>query len=72
MFISYRYFLSGIIQIDLFKSLCEYTFLGRNSLNSDEENILPLQRCDIYGSKRLENILAVSCLLERVFIGVEH
>ncbi|KAL3280443.1 hypothetical protein HHI36_023984 [Cryptolaemus montrouzieri] len=67
-----RYFLSGIIQIDLFKSLCEYTFLGRNSLNSDEENILPYNDVTYMDLKRLENILAVSCLLERVFIGVEH
>ncbi|XP_044746288.1 angiotensin-converting enzyme-like [Coccinella septempunctata] len=47
-----RYFLSGILQMDLFKSLCEITVLGGNSRNKDEEKILPLQRCDIYGSKK--------------------
>lgn len=47
-----RYFLSGILQMDLFKSLCEITVLGRNSKNKEEEKILPLQRCDIYGSKK--------------------
>ncbi|CAH0552075.1 unnamed protein product [Brassicogethes aeneus] len=44
-----RYFLSGIIQMDIFKSLCELSLFNKtNYLN--EENI-PLHRCDIYGSK---------------------
>ncbi|XP_045461573.1 angiotensin-converting enzyme-like [Harmonia axyridis] len=47
-----RYFLSGILQMDLFKSFCEITVLGRNSKNKEEDKILPLQRCDIYGSKK--------------------
>ncbi|KAK9884062.1 hypothetical protein WA026_004998 [Henosepilachna vigintioctopunctata] len=47
-----RYFLSGILQMDIFKSLCSYTLLGRNPINKLENRFLPLQRCDIYGSKR--------------------
>lgn len=44
-----RYFLSSIIQMQIFKSLCELSLYGKSS--EYEEHYLPLHRCDIYGSK---------------------
>ncbi|RZB40799.1 angiotensin-converting enzyme-like, partial [Asbolus verrucosus] len=46
-----RYFLSSIIQMQIFKSICELSLYGKTSEGGYEENNLPLHKCDIYGSK---------------------
>ncbi|XP_063904994.1 angiotensin-converting enzyme-like [Zophobas morio] len=45
-----RYFLSSILQVQIFKSLCELTLYG-TAASSNEDSNLPLHKCDIYGSK---------------------
>ncbi|EFA06546.2 angiotensin-converting enzyme [Tribolium castaneum] len=45
-----RYFLSGVIQMQVFRSLCELSLYGKIQ-NDSEEFYLPLHNCDIYGSK---------------------
>lgn len=45
-----RYFLSGIIQMQLFKSMCELSLYGKLK-GTTENSYLPLHKCDIYGSK---------------------
>ncbi|PNF34382.1 hypothetical protein B7P43_G14533 [Cryptotermes secundus] len=45
-----RYFLSDILQVQMFKGMCEAAVLGR--VGTGEALPMPLHRCDIYGSKQ--------------------
>lgn len=46
-----RYFLGGILQMEIYKTLCQISLYG--SPKTDEEKLaVPLHRCDIYGSKK--------------------
>nr|XP_022902835.1 angiotensin-converting enzyme-like protein Ace3 [Onthophagus taurus] len=49
-----RYFLSSILQMEIFKGLCEISLYGKTQGDDDyqENNIFPLHKCDIYGSKK--------------------
>ncbi|XP_049845711.1 angiotensin-converting enzyme-like [Schistocerca gregaria] len=44
-----RYFLSGILQVQLFKGMCQHAIYGAVT---DKPLPFPLHQCDIYGSKR--------------------
>lgn len=46
-----RYFLSSIMQMQIFKSLCELSLYGDTYNGPYEEANLPMHKCDIYGSK---------------------
>ncbi|XP_055378319.1 angiotensin-converting enzyme-like protein Ace3 [Condylostylus longicornis] len=50
-----RYFLASILQVQIFKGLCEYTVFGK--FQSGQKLPMPLHRCDIYGSRRAGRIL---------------
>ncbi|XP_059612587.1 angiotensin-converting enzyme-like [Phlebotomus argentipes] len=56
-----RYFLASIIQMQIFKGLCQETVFDR--VRPDEPLPMPLHRCDIYGSKRAGRILRKSLSL---------
>ncbi|PSN55087.1 Angiotensin-converting enzyme, partial [Blattella germanica] len=45
-----RYFLSEIIQVQMFKGMCEAAIYGR--VDSTRALPMPLHQCDIYGSKQ--------------------
>ncbi|GJQ76087.1 hypothetical protein Trydic_g1839 [Trypoxylus dichotomus] len=50
-----RYFLSNILQMEIYKGLCEISLYGGyrpKATNYRELHVLPLHRCDIYGSKK--------------------
>ncbi|XP_017774736.1 PREDICTED: angiotensin-converting enzyme-like [Nicrophorus vespilloides] len=46
-----RYFLSGILQMQVFKGLCELSLYGTHPNEFAAKLDLPLHRCDIYGCK---------------------
>lgn len=48
-----RYFLSNIVQMDLFKSFCQQTLFGKSEENESIASNIPLFKCDLYGSKRV-------------------
>uniref|UniRef100_A0A1B0GPC4 Angiotensin-converting enzyme n=1 Tax=Phlebotomus papatasi TaxID=29031 RepID=A0A1B0GPC4_PHLPP len=56
-----RYFLASIIQMQIFKGLCQVTIFDR--VDPKEALPMPLHRCDIYGSKRAGRILRKSLSL---------
>uniref|UniRef100_A0A1B0CRV6 Angiotensin-converting enzyme n=1 Tax=Lutzomyia longipalpis TaxID=7200 RepID=A0A1B0CRV6_LUTLO len=56
-----RYFLASIIQMQIFKGLCQMTIFDR--VAPEEPLPMPLHRCDIYGSKRAGKILRKSLSL---------
>ncbi|GAB0093220.1 Angiotensin-converting enzyme [Sergentomyia squamirostris] len=53
-----RYFLASIIQMQIFKGLCQVTIFDK--VSPDDVLPMPLHRCDIYGSKRAGRILRKS------------
>jgi len=46
----YRYFLSDILQLQMFKGMCEAAVLGH--VGTGQSLPMPLHHCDIYGSKQ--------------------
>jgi peptidyl-dipeptidase A len=50
MFFCYRYFLSDILQVQMFKGMCEVAVLGH--VGTGQTLPMPLHHCDIYGSKQ--------------------
>lgn len=50
-----RYFFADILQYQIFRGLCEITVYGR--LNTNQSLPMPLNKCDIYGSKRAGNLI---------------
>lgn len=46
-----RYFLSGILQMEIFKNMCDIS-LDVNPNAKGQKLTVPLHRCDIYGSKK--------------------
>jgi peptidyl-dipeptidase A len=49
MYSCYRYFLSDILQVQMFKGMCEAAVLGE--VGTGQILPMPLHHCDIYGSK---------------------
>ncbi|GLV39683.1 Angiotensin converting enzyme [Carabus blaptoides fortunei] len=47
-----RYFFSAILQMEMFKGLCELTLYGKLPEVRDQPVPFSLHRCDIYGSKK--------------------
>ncbi|XP_063631466.1 angiotensin-converting enzyme-like [Cydia splendana] len=52
-----RYFLSSFLQHQLFESLCKAAVFGRVGAKEDIPNTIPMNRCDIYGSKSAGKLL---------------
>ncbi|XP_059062586.1 angiotensin-converting enzyme-like [Achroia grisella] len=52
-----RYFLSSFIQHQLFEALCKAAVYGRRSVTEDVPDTIPMNRCDIYGSKAAGKLL---------------
>lgn len=54
-----RYFFANIIQFQVMKSLCMKTVYGTSNHTeaADARPPMPLHKCDIYGSKRVGNLL---------------
>jgi peptidyl-dipeptidase A len=51
----YRYFLSDILQVQMFKGMCEAAVFGH--VGTGKILPMPLHHCDIYGSKQAGNRL---------------
>ncbi|XP_026316262.1 angiotensin-converting enzyme-like [Hyposmocoma kahamanoa] len=52
-----RYFLSSFLQHQLFESLCKAAVFGRRDISEALPSTIPLNRCDIYGSKTAGRLL---------------
>lgn len=52
-----RYFFANIVQFQVMKSLCMKTVYGSANISETAQTPMPLHKCDIYGSKRVGNLL---------------
>lgn len=52
-----RYFLSSFLQHQLFESLCKAAVFGRVGAKEEIPKTIPMNRCDIYGSKSAGKLL---------------